>query len=310
MKILLPVLEYTDWIPAFAGMTARSALYLLVLLMPVQVHAEISITDDAGRPVQLAQPAQRIVTLAPYLAELVFAAGAGERLVGVSAASDYPAEVTLLPRLGGPGALDVERVLSLKPDLVLAWQSGNTPATLVQLQQAGIPVYLSEPRSLVAIAQTLQRIGLLAGTPHAASDAVSAFKARLVQLRERYAGRVPVTVFYQVWDKPLMTINGEHIISDAMALCGGRNVYADLRSLVPRIDIESIFVTDPQVMLAAVDGPAGKRALDSWRRWPQLGAVRNNHLYTIPGDRLVRHTPRILDGVEQICELLERVRTD
>lgn len=286
-------------------------LYAGLLLQSLSLSAacaDISIVDDTGRTVRLDAPAQRIVTLAPFLAELVFDAGAGERLVGVSMASDYPAEVMSLPQVGGAGGVDVERILQLQPDLVLAWRSGNARAVMTQLEQAGIRVYYSEPRSLESIAQTLQRIGQLAGTSQAATMAVSAFDTRLSLLRRRYKEHSPVSVFYQVWDVPLMTINGEHIISDVLTLCGGVNVYGGQRALVPRIDTESVFAENPQVILASNDGPAGERVLDRWRRWPQLSAVRNNHLYTVPGDRLVRHTPRILDGVEQVCEILQKVR--
>jgi len=181
------------------------------LLMPM-AQANVSVTDDTGREVRLAQPAQRIVSLAPHITELLFSAGAGGRIVGVVEYSDYPPAAKKLPRVGAYNAVDMERILALRPDLVIAWASGNPPALIEQLRSLGLTVFLSEPRSLEDVASNLERFGQLAGTQTTAQAAADEFRRRLQALRVRYSDRKPVSVFYQIWHRPLMTVNGEHLI--------------------------------------------------------------------------------------------------
>ena len=287
-----------------------SAVWLLLLifsLLPGTVFAEIRVKDDAGRSIMLAAPAQRIVSLAPYLTELLYAAGAGESIVGVSAYSDYPPAAREIERIGSGSGLDLERILALRPDLVVAWRSGNPAGRLAQLGTLGLPVFLSEPRTLADIETTLSRLGVLTGTQLQAEATRQAFAQRLTGLRRRYAGKPVVSVFYQVWDQPLMTISEDHVISDVIRLCGGRNVFVGLAGLAPQISIEAVLQRDPQVIITATD--AGDAvALQHWRRWSALQAVQYGQLFTIPGDLLVRHTPRILDGAERLCTILDQVR--
>ncbi len=270
---------------------------------------EIRVSDDAGQQVVLQHPARRIVSLSPHITELLFAAGAGSSIVGVSAYSNYPPNAETLPRISDGGSLDMEAVLALQPDLVVAWQSGNPDRQVRRLQSLGMTVFLSEPRRLEDIAVTLRKLGELAATGTAAGAQAAAFEQRLEGLRSRYARRPEVGVFYQVWENPLMTLNGEHLVSDVMQLCGGRNVFAALPALAPQIDIEAVLVANPDVIVTAVD--AGDNSmLEAWRRWPELSAVKSNQLYAIQRELLVRQTPRILDGVERLCGILEKVRSE
>jgi len=272
--------------------------------------AAVSVSDDTGREVQLAQPAQRIVSLAPHITELLFSAGAGDRVVGAVEYSDYPAAAKKLPRVGSYNAVDMERILALRPDLVIAWASGNPPALIEQLRDLGLTVFLSEPRRFEDVAGNLERLGRLAGTRATAQAAADGFRRRLRALHEQYAGRAPVNVFYQIWHRPLMTVNGEHLISKVIRLCGGRNVFADLPVLVPKLDMEAVLAADPQAIVAGVREPGDTSWQQDWRRWPQLRAVREGHLISVPADLLQRHTLRILDGAEQLCEALDGVRHD
>ncbi|MGB5259820.1 MAG: cobalamin-binding protein [Gammaproteobacteria bacterium] len=265
-------------------------------------------TDDAGRTVILDAPARRIVSLAPNLTELLFAAGAGDAVVGVSGFSDFPPAARSIERIGTATGLDLERIVALQPDLVVAWRSGNPADQVERLRGLGLTVFVSEPRTLEDIGTTLPRLGVLAATSEQAQSAMHAYRQRLAALRRHHAGKSPVNVFYQVWDRPLMTVNGEHIISDVMRLCGGRNVFADLTQLAPQVGIESVLQRNPQVIITAVASDGHAEVLDDWQRWSGVSAVRNGHLYTIPGDLLVRHTPRILDGAEQLCVMLDQVR--
>jgi iron complex transport system substrate-binding protein len=274
----------------------------------VAAAAEIRLVDDAGRSVSLRQPAQRIISLAPHLTELLFAAGAGSRVVGTVEYSDYPPAAQAIARVGDSAQLDLERIVALKPDLILVWRDGNAQRQLEKLLQLGIPAFYNEPRRLPDIARSIEQFGLLAGTEAVALPAARAFVARMADLRRRYAGRAPVRVFYQIWDQPLMTVNGEHLISHVIQLCGGRNVFADLKPLTPEISIEAVLAADPEAIGGMSTETGQAENLDQWKRWPRLKAVARGNLFLIDADIISRDTPRILDGAEQLCEQLAAAR--
>jgi iron complex transport system substrate-binding protein len=264
--------------------------------------------DDRGRTVQLAQPARRIVSLAPHLTELLYAVGAGERIVGTVDFSDYPPDALAIPRVGSATRLDLERILALQPDLVLAWSSGNLRAAVERLEALGLTVYHSEPAGLAGVATDLRRLGLLAGTEALAEAAAVAFERRIDALRARHAGQPPVRVFYQVWDRPLMTVNDRHLIGEAIRLCGGVNLFGHLPALVPQPGLEDVLAANPEAIV--VGGPGEHRPdwLEPWWRWDALPAVRGGHLYFIPPSLLQRHGPRLAEGSEALCAVLDTVR--
>jgi iron complex transport system substrate-binding protein len=287
-----------------------AACMLLLPGTPVLAEPAVRVVDDAGHAVELAAPARRIVSLAPYLTELLYAAGAGDAIVGTSEFSDYPAAARVIPRIGGGGGLDVEAIVALRPDLVIAWQSGNPGGQLERLRALGMTLFLSEPRQLLDVPGTLARLGTLAGSEPVAQAAVGAFETRYRELQQRYSARPTVTVFYQVWRQPLMTVSGEHLISDVIRLCGGRNVFSDLPVLAPQIDIEAVLAADPEVIIVGTGGTSETAELQDWRRWPMLAAVAQGHLYGVQRELLVRHSPRILEGAGQLCRILEKVRRE
>jgi iron complex transport system substrate-binding protein len=274
----------------------------------VAVAAEIRLTDDSGRSVTLKQPAQRIISLTPHMTELLFAAGAGGHVVGTVEYSNYPDAAQRIARIGDSAQLDLERIVALRPDLIVVWQYGNAQRQLDKLLRLGIPVYYNEPRRLADIARAIEQLGRLAGTETVALSAARAFVARADGLRQRYAGRAPVAVFYQIWDKPLMTVNGDHLISDVIRLCGGRNLFAGLKPLTPEISTEAVLAADPEAIggVTAEAGQAGN--LERWKAWPRLQAVARDNLFVIHADLISRNTPRILDGAEQMCEQLDAAR--
>jgi iron complex transport system substrate-binding protein len=251
------------------------------------------VVDDAGRNVTLTKPAQRIVSLAPHVTELLFAAGAGKAVVGAVRYSDYPPEAQQVPLVGDYTALDLETLLSLKPDLIVAWQSGNPAAAIERLIKFNIPVYLSEPRRLADIATNLERLGQLAGTQTAADVASAEFRRQLQHLRTGFAAKSPVTVFYQIWDRPLITLNGAHMVSAVLELCGGKNLFADLPVLAPEVSMESVLKADPEAIIASGSASSEDHGLGQWARWPALQAVRNKQLYFVEPDTIQRSTPRI-----------------
>lgn len=255
----------------------------LILISSLQV----AVPDDYGNQVVLEAPAQRIVSLSPHLTELLYAAGAGEKVVGAVDFSDYPPQARRLPRVGNDAAIDLEAVLALRPDLIVAWPNAGSRPYIDRLAELGIPTFRSEPRELEDIPRTIEKLSALAGT---SSEAPEAFRKRVAELERRYSRRPRVRVFYQVWDRPLVTVNGQHVISKVMRLCGGENVFADLPGIAPQIDREAVLRARPEVVItSAKPVPAGA--------------------HFIPGDLIQRHTPRLLDGAERLCKVLDQART-
>ena len=279
---------------------AACCLLLWLFSLPLQA---LEVVDDTGRLVHLDRDARRVITLSPHATELVFAAGAGEKLVAVVAHSDYPAAARRLPSVGDATRLDRERILALRPDLVIAWDSGNREKDLAWLNRAGVAVYRSEPRRLEHIPLDMERIGLLAGTAAAARENAARFRRRLEELRRRYGKTPPVRVFYQLWPRPLMTVGGGHIISEVLRLCGGVNLFSRLPALAARVSREAVILANPQAIIAAAD-PGAPDPLGGWRRWSTVAAVKSGRLYRIEADLIHRQSPRILDGAEQVCEAL------
>ncbi len=288
---------------------AARVLAIGALAWVVAATAGPTAVDDAGERIHLERPAQRIVSLAPHTTEILFAVGAGERVVATVTSADYPPPARELPRVGRYDRIDLEAVVGREPDLVVAWGSGNPERQVARLRELGVTVYVNEPRSLEAIAVSMLELGRLAGVADRARRAADAYRQRLAALRARYAQRATVTVFYQIWDDPLMTVNGDHVIADVMRGCGGRNAFADLSALAPRIGIEAVLERDPDAIVASGTGDARPESLAMWRDWPELTAVERDHLFFVAPDILQRHTPRILDGMTRLCRQLERVRT-
>jgi iron complex transport system substrate-binding protein len=271
-----------------------SRLAVLAVLLLATAGAAVA----AGRP--------RIVSLAPSLTEIAYAAGAGPALVGTVEYSDYPAAARALPRVGDGWSVDAERVLALRPDVVLAWSSGTPQATIERLEAVGLRVVSVPTYRLADVPAALRQLGALAGTPQQAEAAAMGFEAGIRRLRERYAGARSVTVFIQIDDQPLYTVGGRHVISEVVELCGGRNVFADLPQVAPPVDLESVLARDPQVILSTDDTVADPAA--AWRRWPQLAAVRAGAVYSLPADLVARATPRLADGVARTCAALDDAR--
>jgi len=286
----------------------RAVLLLAAALATCPAAAEIVVKDDAGAAVRLAQPAQRIVSLAPHITENLFAIGAGARVVGTVEFSNFPEAAQRIPRVGGYETLDLEAIAALRPDLVVAWESGNSAAHVAKLKAIGLPVLLTQPNRIEDVPGDLERLGELAGARDAGYAAAARFRERLGALRARYESRPTVRVFYQVWDQPLMTVGGSQIISDAMRLCGGENAFGALRQMAAAVTVESVLATNPEAIVASGMGEARPEWLDAWRRWPALTAVVRDNLFHVHPDHIQRHTPRLLDGVEQLCRHLQAAR--
>lgn len=248
----------------------------------------------------------RVVTLAPNLTELVYAAGAGHALVGVSAYSDYPAAALELPIIGDAFVVDQERLAVLQPDLLLVWESG-TPAHVVdELRRTGYNVEVIRSRNLKDVGTALRRIGGLTGYRDAAEKVARAYMADLQTIRQQHADADELRVFYQVSRRPLFTVNGEHYVSELIELCGGSNIFADLSDLAPTIDVEAVVERDPEVMLASSD--AGEGAFAQWQRWPHIAANRFGNHFIMPADAIGRATPRLVAAARAVCAALQQAR--
>ena len=266
-------------------------------------------TDSNGRIVSLKGQAQRIVSLAPHATELLFAAGAGDKLVGVSEYSDYPAAALRLPRISSSGGVDLEKVLSLRPDLVVAWRFEATRGAIDRLEKFGIPVFLSEPRQLAEIAENMEALGVLAGTETEARPAAAALRAGLERLRRDYGGRTQLKVFYHISVRPLMSLNGQHIVSSVIALCGGRNILADAPTIAPVVGAEAVFSADPDVIVSAQRNPQDLSWKVFWKeRFAPLRAVQEGRLYSVESTVMHRQGPRILVAVESLCRQFDQAR--
>ena len=285
-------------------------LCLLCLLVNATARAEIQVQDSAGRTVSLDAPAERIVALAPHIVENLFSAGAGAKLVGTVDYADYPAQARDITRLGSAYAWSLESVVAMAPDLVVLWGSGNGMSALPQLERLGLTVYVSEPRALGDISASIRDFGLLAGTSATAEKNASQFDSRMDTLRSEYRRRKPLSVFYQIWNRPLQTINGEHMISAVIELCGGRNVFANTQQLAPQVSLESVLERDPDAIVASGMGESRPEWLDTWRQYPQLAAVQSGALLHIHPDLIQRPTVRIAQGAESLCSQLETVRRE
>jgi iron complex transport system substrate-binding protein len=287
----------------------RSTLLACLLLGFLNTAvAEVSVRDDEGVTVRLARPAQRIVTLAPHLVETLYAAGAGEQLVGTVEFSTYPEAAKKKARVGGYSQLDLEAIVALKPDLVIAWASGNAPAVVDRLRALGLTVYVSQPNRIDDVAAEIERLAVLAGTGAVGKAAAASFRSRLATLQKRYGSRPPVRTFYQIWQQPLMTVGGGQIISSVIRLCGGDNVFGALDALAPTVTIEAVIAANPEAIVASGMGEARPEWLDDWRRWTTMTAVARDNLFFVPPDLIQRHTPRLLDGAERLCQHLDTAR--
>jgi iron complex transport system substrate-binding protein len=281
----------------------------LVALLAFAAHAEVRVADDAGHAVVLAAPARRVISLGPHLTELAYAAGGGAAMVGVIRYSDFPEAARQLPIVGDAHAIDFERIVQLKPDLVLVWGSGLNERHKARLRSLGLTVFESEIRQAQGIPDTLRRLGTLLGHADAAETAARRFETQWLALAERHRGKVPVRVFWQLWHEPLMTINREHLISEAMRVCGGINVFADLPLLTPSVSWEAAIAADPQLIAGSGRKDDVQRDFAAWRRLGKnVSAVKQQRFAAIDGNQVGRMGPRFIDGAAALCEAIDRVR--
>lgn len=287
-------------------LTTALAACVLQLVAALPAVGAVSAVDDNHRTVTLRSPARRIVSLAPHTTEMLFAAGAGSYVVGVTEYSDYPPEAARIASVGSGVSLDIERIVSLRPDLIVGWNNGNAAVQLEKLATLGIPVFKSEPHDFPAIALSLERLAHLAGTDATGKTAAESFRTRLKRIDAAYRYRPLLKVFYQIWRSPLMTLNDQTTPSSALRLCGAENIFGKLPQLAPAVSIETVLQADPDAILASREVKEDPFVL--WRRFPGLKAVARGNLLMVDGESLNRPGPRILDGTEALCKQLDAIR--
>ncbi|HXY95560.1 MAG TPA: cobalamin-binding protein [Steroidobacteraceae bacterium] len=296
--------------PALVLLTLAAGAYASAGAANAESTAARTVTDDSGRAVAVRAPPLRIVSLSPGGTEMLFAAGAGREVVATVEYSDVPAEAKRVARIGDAVSIDLERLVRIHPDVVVAWPSGGNPAQREKIARLGIPLYEQQAQRLRDLAPSIRRLGTLAGTGPEAELAARAIEARLAALERTYAGagggaRHP-SVLLQVWNRPIYTVGGQHLMSDALELCGARNVFADLREPGPVVDVEAVIARDPDIIIAA--GPPGESAgwLVDWKRFGTLKAVRNGRLIAFEDQALSRLGPSVLDATEALCRAIAR----
>lgn len=262
------------------------------------------LNDDTGRRVTLPHLPQRIVSLAPGATEMLFAAGVGDRLVATVAFSDEPAAAKQVPRIGDVTAVDIERLVALHPDLVVAWPGGGNPAQVEKISELGIPIYRQQVNRLSDLPASLRRLGALASDRAVADRSARALEESLQRVAREYGGGKHPTVLLEVWNRPIYTVGGTHLMSDALTLCGARNVFGDLKELGPVVNTEAVIARNPDIIVAAAPPGEGKRWLEEWKRFGSLNAVRNGRLIAFEDQRLSRLGPSVVSATEGLCKAL------
>jgi len=271
-------------------------------------RAAVTVVDDTGQRITLAAPASRLVSLAPGATEMLFAAGAGDRIIATVEYSDEPAAAHLVPRIGDVIAIDMERLVALRPDVAVVWPGGGNIAQIEQIGRIGIPLYRQQVNTLADLPASIRRLGVLAGTSADAERSARELEGRLARLSHLYENKQPPTVLLEVWNHPIYTVGGTHIMSDALRICGARNVFSDLHELGPAVDIEAIVARNPGIIIAASPPGAGAEWVADWQRFRMLRAVRNNKVIPFEDQRLTRLGPSVIDATEGLCKVLAGAR--
>jgi len=279
---------------------------VLLLFFANVVNSANYVLDDQGTKISSEKPARRIISLAPHLTEMLFSAGAGQYIVGTVSYSDYPVAAKNIKRIGLHDKLSLEDIIALRPDLIVAWESGNPHYIVEKLKSLGFVVFISEPRKLLDIPDSVKRLSLLTHTEPVIK--VKQYLEKYNKLKTKYSSKKEVKLFYQFWNNPLMTINGEHLISNVMHLCGAKNIFGELAMLAPAVSVEAVVDSNVEVIIVGGLLEQHTQWLNNWKKWLQLPAVKNKQLYNINPDLLQRHTLRIIDGAETLCEKVDLAR--
>src|SRR5688572_204577 len=308
-EIVAPRMHGRESISRFRACRSHLCLSVFIcgsIALAFPSFAAITLQDDLGRTVTLRGPAKRIVTLAPFLTELAFAAGVGARVVGVSAFSDYPPEAKKLPVVSSAVGLSIEPLAALEPDLVIAWRDSFRVEDIERIGKLGGAVFVAHGRRLDDVPRLLRAIGSASGAD--VSSQVSAFEREVASIRAAHSAKRPIDVFLEIWHRPLTTISGGHFMNDALELCGARNVFKDLSGVAPQVAWEEVYAREPFVIVGTGSAASEAQFRANWKAHGPLAAVRAGRLLWAEADTLQRPTTRTPQGIRRLCEALDRVR--
>ena len=283
-------------------------IILFFFFVELATASQLSAIDDGGSKITLRGPAKRIIAMSPGLTEVVFELHAGSALVGVDEYSNFPLAAQGITRVNSSSAANYELILSLKPDLILAWKSGNGARIISRLRDLGLSVFVVEIQRVADIPALYRRLGSLLGQTARAKKLAEKFLDEIEVIRHSFQSQPEITVFYEVWDDPLMTLSGKHMLSDAISFCGGRNIFEDMVQIAPLINIESVAAADPQVIISGHNVEGLNNWRSRWSRWAAMQAVKKQHLYMVASDSLLRQSGRLVEGIRSLCENIQKAR--
>ena len=273
-------------------------------------NLSVSAVDSLGRTITLETPAEKVISLAPHNTEILFYIGAGKKIVGTVHYSDYPEAALKIPRIGGYDKINLEQIITLKPDLVVAWKSGNDTRSVKRIEQLGFPVFYSDDHNIKGIAATMESLGKLTGLATQSLKLKKEFLNRYQALQDLNKNKAPIKIYYEVWQSPRYTLGGTHFSAEIFKICGGQSLFDDVAEKAPIVSLEAIITRNPQVILTG-DRHGEQSLLElrgQWQQWPQIDAVKNQHIYYVDADIYTRSSPRALDAAEDLCSILDRVR--
>lgn len=282
----------------------KNTLLYLLILMFLSINFVAHSADDGNS----IKKAERIIALSPHSVEMLFAMGAGDKIIATTDYADYPAQAKKIERIGGYQGILIERVLELNPDLIIVWQSGNKSEQSAQLKKLGFNLYYSNPTTLDSIAQEIADLGDLVGHQEQAEQLAYQFNQHLAQVKKQYSKKSPVKIFYQLWPAPLQTAAGNSWIQHMLNICQGDNIFNDAANDYPKVSIENVVIRSPEVFIIPLAVNQQKPDDINWQKWPELPAVKNNQLYYLDADLLHRASPRVLDGLDALCESIDKAR--
>ncbi|MBO1270923.1 MULTISPECIES: cobalamin-binding protein [Shewanella] len=274
-------------------------LCLLLIMFSASALADVATPADV---------AKRIVALSPHTVELLYAIGAGEEIIATTDFANYPDAAKQIPRIGGNYGVQLDKLLALSPDLVVVWGDGNQAQDIARIRQLGLPLYISAPHTLQDVTKDLLQLGKLTGHEAKAAQVAATYQRQLQAIQQHNASKTPVKVFYQLWSNPLMTVANGSWMQQLLQVCRGDNVFADAATAYPQVSLEAVLMRQPQVIIKTAE--TGNPQSLNWQQWPEIPAVKNQQIYTIDADLLQRPTPRLVQGLTQLCQVLDRARSN
>lgn len=301
MLALLTLLTLLKQLNKLKSVLLFTGLCLTATMASAYMSNSVAATSEQQASQNALKQQLRIVAMAPHIVEMLYEIGAGEQIIGTVDYADYPAAAKNIERIGGYYGMQIEKLLALKPDLVIAWQSGNKKSDIEQIQRLGLKLVLSQPNQLTDIAKELRTLGQLTGHQQQAEQVASRYEKKLAQIIDTNSNKKPLRLFYQLWSEPMMTVNKQTWINQLIDICQGINVFADNPTQYPQISIENVIVAQPDLMVMPDEKSAAPQPEIAWHKWPEIPAVKHQRFIHVNADLLHRFSSRMLGGLDELC---------